>query len=109
MVLAQLHNLFVLLNILSFILSDLPYSHGDAIDSKILNVGEELWKETLPLQMGSRLYRLEGLKSHTWYEVKISYPASVSMMKLLIFDFSIFLFDFLALLINRYLQVFLYF
>ncbi|XP_059640434.1 uncharacterized protein LOC132282699 isoform X3 [Cornus florida] len=27
--------------------------------------------------MGSRLYQLEGLKPHTWYEVKISYPASI--------------------------------
>ncbi|KAI7995207.1 hypothetical protein LOK49_LG11G01774 [Camellia lanceoleosa] len=70
-------NLFILLNILSFILSGLPYSQGDMIDSKVLNVGEELWKETLPFQMGSRLYQLEGLKSHMWYEVKISYPASI--------------------------------
>ncbi|KAL5582723.1 hypothetical protein UlMin_015165 [Ulmus minor] len=49
------------------------------IDSKILKVGEELWKETLPLQMGSRLYQLQGLKPRTWYEVKISYPASLFM------------------------------
>ncbi|KAG8659498.1 uncharacterized protein LOC110606558 isoform X3 [Manihot esculenta] len=27
--------------------------------------------------MGSRMYQLQGLKSHTWYEVKISYPASI--------------------------------
>ncbi|CAK9158816.1 unnamed protein product [Ilex paraguariensis] len=27
--------------------------------------------------MGSQLYQLQGLKSHTWYEVKISYPASI--------------------------------
>ncbi|KAG5540536.1 hypothetical protein RHGRI_020674 [Rhododendron griersonianum] len=47
------------------------------IDRKILNVGEELWKETLPLQMGSHLYLLEGFKSYTSYEVKISYPASI--------------------------------
>ncbi|XP_026419232.1 uncharacterized protein LOC113315139 [Papaver somniferum] len=47
------------------------------MDSKVLNVGEELQRETLPLQMGSRLYRLNGLKSSTWYEVKISYPASI--------------------------------
>ncbi|CAA3009331.1 uncharacterized protein LOC111384093 isoform X5 [Olea europaea subsp. europaea] len=43
---------------------------------KILHVGHELWKEALPLQMGSRLYELKGLKPHSWYEVKISYPAS---------------------------------
>lgn len=46
-------------------------------DIKVLTVGKELWKETLPLQMGSRMYQLQGLKSHTWFEVKISYPASV--------------------------------
>ena len=54
------------------------------IDSKVLNVGKELWKETLPLQTGSRLYQLQGLKSYTWYEVKISYPASVCMLHLLL-------------------------
>uniref|UniRef100_A0A5B6Z1U3 Uncharacterized protein n=1 Tax=Davidia involucrata TaxID=16924 RepID=A0A5B6Z1U3_DAVIN len=74
---ACIQNLCILLYILSFVLSGLRFSHGDMIDSKILNVGEELWKETLPLQMGSRLYHLQGLKSHTWYEVKISYPASL--------------------------------
>ncbi|MCL7043123.1 hypothetical protein MKW94_018425 [Papaver nudicaule] len=47
------------------------------LDSKVLKVGEELQHETLPLQMGSRLYRLIGLKSFTSYEVKISYPASI--------------------------------
>ncbi|PSR89325.1 GATA zinc finger domain-containing protein [Actinidia chinensis var. chinensis] len=77
MILVNIPNLLILLNILSFILSGLPYSHEDTIDGKVLNVGEELWKETLLLQMGSRLYQLEGLKSHTWYEVKISYPASI--------------------------------
>lgn len=50
-------------------------------DGKVLNVGEELWKETLPLKMGSRLYQLQGLKPDTWYEVKISYPASVCVSK----------------------------
>ncbi|KAL7608829.1 uncharacterized protein LOC111912600 [Lactuca sativa] len=43
----------------------------------ILNVGEELQKETLPLQSGSRIYQLQGLKPNHWYEVKISYPASI--------------------------------
>ncbi|CAI9259273.1 unnamed protein product [Lactuca saligna] len=43
----------------------------------ILNVGEELQKETLPLQSGSRVYQLQGLKPNHWYEVKISYPASI--------------------------------
>ncbi|CAH2067591.1 unnamed protein product [Thlaspi arvense] len=39
----------------------------------------ELWKETLPLHSGSLIYKLEGLKSSSWYEVKISYPASFSL------------------------------
>ncbi|XP_076945047.1 uncharacterized protein LOC143615949 [Bidens hawaiensis] len=43
----------------------------------ILNVGEELKKETMPLQSGSRIYQLQGLTPKTWYEVKISYPASI--------------------------------
>ena len=47
------------------------------LDDSVLNVGEELKEETLPLRMGSRVYQLQGLKSLTWYEVKISYPASV--------------------------------
>jgi len=46
-------------------------------DVKALYVGKELWRETLPLQSGSRVYKLQGLKSNSWYEVKISYPASV--------------------------------
>ncbi|KAL9227274.1 hypothetical protein vseg_002983 [Gypsophila vaccaria] len=46
-------------------------------DVKVLNVGVELFKETLPLRMGSRYYQLQGLKPQTWYEVKISYPASI--------------------------------
>lgn len=52
------------------------------VDKKVLNVGEELWREILPLRMGSRLYRLEGIKPSTWYEVKISYPASVCVSQL---------------------------
>ncbi|KAK9141997.1 hypothetical protein Syun_011397 [Stephania yunnanensis] len=43
-----------------------------------LMVGEELWKESLPLRVGSsRIYQLHGLKPLKWYEVKISYPASI--------------------------------
>lgn len=77
MILAHIWSLLILINIISFILSGLPCSRGETIDRKILKVGEELWKETIPLQMGSRLYQLEGLKSNTSYEVKISYPASI--------------------------------
>ncbi|KAD4178724.1 hypothetical protein R6Q59_022316 [Mikania micrantha] len=43
----------------------------------ILNVGEELKKETITLQSSSRIYQLQGLRRSTWYEVKISYPASI--------------------------------
>ncbi|KAL8264592.1 hypothetical protein R6Q59_022722 [Mikania micrantha] len=43
----------------------------------ILNVGEELKKETIPLQSGVRIYQLQGLRPSMWYEVKISYPASI--------------------------------
>ncbi|KAF3778316.1 hypothetical protein EJ110_NYTH43780 [Nymphaea thermarum] len=46
-------------------------------DTKELYVGLELHNETLPLQMGSRYYKLIGLKPLHWYEVKISYPASI--------------------------------
>nr|XP_043623061.1 uncharacterized protein LOC122594816 [Erigeron canadensis] len=46
-------------------------------DTNVLNVGKELQKETIPLQNGSRFYKLQGLKPSTWYEVKISYPASI--------------------------------
>ncbi|XP_010498529.1 PREDICTED: uncharacterized protein LOC104776210 [Camelina sativa] len=53
------------------------YSHETQFDGKTLYAGKELWKETLPLQAGSRVYKLEGLKSNSWYEVKISYPASI--------------------------------
>ncbi|GLU01478.1 hypothetical protein SLE2022_187850 [Rubroshorea leprosula] len=69
------HSLFLALCILGFIIS--TFSHGNKFYGKVLNVGEELQKESLPLQMGSRIYQLQGLKPHTWYEVKISYPASI--------------------------------
>ncbi|XP_031258630.1 uncharacterized protein LOC116116711 isoform X2 [Pistacia vera] len=43
-------------------------SHVGMFDAgaKILNVGEELWKESMALQGGTRLYHLQGLKSFTW-------------------------------------------
>ncbi|XP_061357478.1 uncharacterized protein LOC133301794, partial [Gastrolobium bilobum] len=52
-------------------------AHCHRVEDKFLKVGEELWKETLPLQGGSRFYHLQDLKPHMWYEVKISYPASI--------------------------------
>ncbi|KMT12224.1 hypothetical protein BVRB_5g101700 [Beta vulgaris subsp. vulgaris] len=53
---------------------------GFDVDHKVLVVGKELFRETLPLRMGSRDYLLQGLKPYTWYEVKISYPASIPAM-----------------------------
>ncbi|XP_020521237.1 uncharacterized protein LOC18431564 isoform X1 [Amborella trichopoda] len=47
------------------------------MDITLLSVGIELLRETLPLQGGCRLYELQGLKPSLWYEVKISYPASI--------------------------------
>lgn len=69
--------MFILLYVLSIIINGPTSSHSHMVESKVLNVGEELWKETLPLQTGLRLYQIQGLKPYTWYEVKISYPASI--------------------------------
>ncbi|XP_022864089.1 uncharacterized protein LOC111384093 isoform X2 [Olea europaea var. sylvestris] len=69
--------LYFCLLIFIIMLSFPVFTRGNVIDRKILHVGHELWKEALPLQMGSRLYELKGLKPHSWYEVKISYPASI--------------------------------
>ncbi|KAM5565602.1 hypothetical protein ABKV19_019557 [Rosa sericea] len=69
--------LITTLYIVCIIVGGSSLSHGSPIDKKVLNVGEELWRENLPLRMGSRLYRLQGIKPDTWYEVKISYPASI--------------------------------
>ncbi|XP_017233510.1 uncharacterized protein LOC108207584 isoform X2 [Daucus carota subsp. sativus] len=70
------YNCCISLLTLALIVSILPFCHGDLI-RRALNVGEELQKETLPLKSGSCLYQISGLKSQTWYEVKISYPASI--------------------------------
>ncbi|RWR79129.1 hypothetical protein CKAN_00769100 [Cinnamomum micranthum f. kanehirae] len=61
----------ILLYLHVFVINCLP------VDVKVLNVGEEIKQETLPLQMGHRRYQLHGLKASMWYEVKISYPASI--------------------------------
>ncbi|WCJ37445.1 hypothetical protein M5689_018583 [Euphorbia peplus] len=70
------HLLFVFY-ILCFTSIFFSFIYGDMDDNKVMIVGKELWKETLPFQRGSRLYHLQGLKSYSWYEVKISYPASI--------------------------------
>lgn len=64
---------------ISFSLPDagLSVTHMQEVGIKVLNVAEELQRETLPLKMGRRLYKLNGLKESSWYEVKISYPASI--------------------------------
>ncbi|KAB8108314.1 hypothetical protein EE612_043891 [Oryza sativa] len=46
-------------------------------EGRVLTVGDELMGETMLLRHGSRLYRLDGTRSSAWYEVKISYPASI--------------------------------
>ncbi|KAI4311134.1 hypothetical protein MLD38_036054 [Melastoma candidum] len=57
---------------------DWPHqTYARRIDDPVLKVGEELQEESMPLHGGSRIYKLEGLKPYTLYEVKISYPASV--------------------------------
>ncbi|KAK7337735.1 hypothetical protein VNO77_18321 [Canavalia gladiata] len=70
-------NMLILLGILYIIVNGSSLCFGNVVEDKILKVGEELWRETLPLQGGSRFYQLQGLKPHMWYEVKISYPASI--------------------------------
>ncbi|XP_050230496.1 uncharacterized protein LOC126679500 [Mercurialis annua] len=73
----MLYRFVIVLYSLRFIMSISTLCYGDMSKEKVLTVGEELWKETLQLQMGSRMYQLRGLKPYTWYEVKISYPASI--------------------------------
>ncbi|CAN6280928.1 unnamed protein product [Urochloa humidicola] len=52
--------------------------HSVAEESKrVLSVGKELVGETMPLRHGRRVYRIDGLRPSAWYEVKISYPASI--------------------------------
>ncbi|XP_017435645.1 uncharacterized protein LOC108342386 isoform X3 [Vigna angularis] len=69
--------MLILLCILLIIVNGPTLCFGNNVEDKILKVGEELWRETMPLQGGSCFYQLQGLKPHTWYEVKISYPASI--------------------------------
>ncbi|GKC33333.1 hypothetical protein Tco_1040627 [Tanacetum coccineum] len=63
--------------LLCFITLQLPHICCKPHRADLLYVGKELVKETIPLQSGSRLYHLRGLKQNTWYEVKTSYPASI--------------------------------
>ncbi|KAF7817093.1 putative transmembrane protein [Senna tora] len=70
-------SMFILLCILHIVIKGPTLCFGNTDENKSLRVGEELWRETLPLQGGSRLYQVQNLKPQTWYEVKISYPASI--------------------------------
>ncbi|PHT60081.1 hypothetical protein CQW23_02444 [Capsicum baccatum] len=70
-------SLFSCVSILILVLKSISFTNANTMDVKVLRVGQELMKETLPLQSGSRLYELQGLNSNKWYEVKISYPASI--------------------------------
>ncbi|KAK7284380.1 hypothetical protein RJT34_19125 [Clitoria ternatea] len=70
-------NMLIVLGILLIIVNGPTLCFGNMVEDKILKVGEELLRETLPLQGGSRFYQLQGLKHRGWYEVKISYPASI--------------------------------
>ncbi|KAL4203512.1 hypothetical protein AMTRI_Chr01g128340 [Amborella trichopoda] len=66
---------FLLYHLVCFV-NSLSLDQND-MDVRFLSVGIELRRETLPLQGGCRLYELQGLKPSLWYEVKISYPASI--------------------------------
>ncbi|WVZ60911.1 hypothetical protein U9M48_010870 [Paspalum notatum var. saurae] len=52
-------------------------AHSAEESARALTVGEELFSETMPLRQGRRVYRIDGLRPSAWYEVKISYPASI--------------------------------
>ncbi|RLN25284.1 hypothetical protein C2845_PM07G03220 [Panicum miliaceum] len=45
--------------------------------TRVLSIGKELVGETVPLHHGRLVYRVDGLRPSAWYEVKISYPASI--------------------------------
>ncbi|KAJ3670177.1 hypothetical protein LUZ60_010501 [Juncus effusus] len=53
------------------------FSTSNSLETKDLIVGDELKRETLPLNNGESIYKIIGLKDYNWYEVKISYPASI--------------------------------
>ncbi|KAE9585997.1 hypothetical protein Lalb_Chr24g0397251 [Lupinus albus] len=72
-----MYNKLILVCVLHIIMKGPALCLGNMVEDKILDAGEELCQETLPLQGGSRFYHIQRLKPHMWYEVKISYPASI--------------------------------
>ncbi|KAE9609122.1 hypothetical protein Lal_00020311 [Lupinus albus] len=70
-------NRLILVCILHIFMKAPTLCFGNMFEDKILKTSEELWRETMPLQGGSRFYQIQDLKPNTWYEVKISYPASI--------------------------------
>lgn len=56
----------------------LEFNNRNRPDLLTLRVGEEVKKEKLALQEGSSYeYEVRGLQLSKWYEIKISYPASI--------------------------------
>ncbi|KAK3149026.1 hypothetical protein QOZ80_3AG0211930 [Eleusine coracana subsp. coracana] len=70
-------DVFSLIVFLLFATLLLPSSATHSADARTLSVGKELFSETMPLRHGRRVYRIDGLRPSAWYEVKISYPASI--------------------------------
>ncbi|XP_062214284.1 uncharacterized protein LOC133915222 [Phragmites australis] len=67
----------LVLLILALLLSTAERSVEEEEAARALSVGVELVGETMPLRHGRRVYRIDGLRPSAWYEVKISYPASI--------------------------------
>ncbi|XP_039830135.1 uncharacterized protein LOC120691191 isoform X2 [Panicum virgatum] len=70
------HGRFVLLLVPALLLLS-SAAHSAEESKRVLSVGKELVGETMPLRHGRRVYRVDGLRPSAWYEVKISYPASI--------------------------------
>ncbi|GER25607.1 hypothetical protein STAS_01205 [Striga asiatica] len=64
-----------ILQVMLLVLSD--HDNQCSLGANVQPWKYELFKETLILQNGACLYELRGLRPRTWYEVKISYPASI--------------------------------
>ncbi|KMZ59309.1 hypothetical protein ZOSMA_69G00050 [Zostera marina] len=75
----SVYNRYFLLHSLvqCFIVGCLSFHHEAISGIKILNVGEELEMENLAWKSEGQLYHLRGLRDLVWYEIKISYPASI--------------------------------